>query len=280
MDRTADRASDRAPRALQPYLPFGTEGYRERASRIPGVGVLYAFASGERGACPKAVPDGCTDVVFGVGPRDVEVLLGGTVLAASDWRFDANRSWVGCRFDPAAAVLPDGLAPKDLVAHDLLLSGDAYGPVLEESLFNAEGASERMAVLEAFLSGREAAASNRDLTAASDLERYVRRRIYATDGAITVAMLARESGVSERYVRRVFSEVHGIPPKQFGCFVRFQHLLGLISEATEDGDPVAMRDMAPLCGYCDQAHLVRDFRRFTGTTPGRYRSFIKSRACA
>lgn len=281
-----------APRALQPFVPFDTKGYRERASRVPGIEVVYAFDSGAEGSCPKAVPDGCADVVFGIGPRDVEVLVGGTVLAASDWRFDANRTWVGCRFAPGAALLPAGLAPQDIVGCDLRLPGDAYGGALADGLARPAGAAARMALLESALAGRVGAKRVRAGAGAAALERYVRRRIYATDGAISVSMLARECGVSERYLRRVFTRVHGISPKQFSCFVRFQRLLGLIAGegtggaeagcvpggADADADGVSVRDMALACGYFDQAHLVHEFKRFTGSTPERYRAFMKTRA--
>lgn len=35
----------------------------------------------------RAVPDGSTDLVFGIGEKDVKVLVGGTVLKAKNWEF-------------------------------------------------------------------------------------------------------------------------------------------------------------------------------------------------
>ncbi|MFI5226445.1 MAG: helix-turn-helix domain-containing protein [Candidatus Limnocylindrales bacterium] len=41
-----------------------------------------------------------------------------------------------------------------------------------------------------------------------------------------------------------------------------------------DGQPLA--DVAAEVGFCDQAHLTRRFRRFLGTTPGRFRDAISA----
>ena len=271
-----DADSQAAPlRPIQPYLPFGTHGYRERASHIAGVDVVYAFGTGDAAASTKAVPDGCTDLAFGIGDSDIEVVIGGTVTSASDWSFDPQRTWVGCRFAPGAAILPKGLSPADVVACDLKIDPGSYGAGLEDVLCSAFTDAERVGAIERALSLRvKEAADDGSAPTRSEaaLERYVRTRILATDGAISVGMLTRETGVSERYLRRVFSAIHGISPKQFSCFVRFQRLLAMI-EAAPAVAPV--KDLALACGYYDQSHLVHEFKRFSGLTPERYRALIE-----
>jgi AraC family transcriptional regulator len=38
--------------------------------------------------------------------------------------------------------------------------------------------------------------------------------------------------------------------------------------------------IAAECGFADQSHFTRIFRRMTGTTPARFRRAIAHRACA
>ncbi|MGH9662021.1 MAG: helix-turn-helix domain-containing protein, partial [Bryobacteraceae bacterium] len=79
-----------------------------------------------------------------------------------------------------------------------------------------------------------------------------------------VARLARETGMSERQLERAFADRVGISPKLLARIDRFQRALRAVEEAGVSGAAVA----ADL-GYYDQAHLIRDFREFTGSTPSR-----------
>lgn len=268
--------STKAPAGvLQPYLPLTVENYVERRLSSPAAELVYAFRSAGAGACPFAVPDGCVDLAFGVGPTDVLVTMGGTVLTAKGWDFSGEREWVGCRFRPGEAVLPAGICPADLVDADIELDPADCDGRLVDALYQASDASARMDVLTHALLSHEAArgfsthAGSRSVRA---LERYVREQILAAGGAASVAALAKEAGVSTRYLRRVFVEVHGISPKQFSRFVRFQRAMGLI--ARED-DAAQAQALALSCGYSDQSHLVHEFDELAGVAPGKLRRMLR-----
>ncbi len=268
--------STKAPAGvLQPYLPLTVENYVERRLSSPAAELVYAFRSAGAGACPFAVPDGCVDLAFGVGPTDVLVTMGGTVLTAKGWDFSGEREWVGCRFRPGEAVLPAGICPADLVDADIELDPADCDGRLVDALYQASDASARMDVLTHALLSQEAArgfsthAGSRSVRA---LERYVREQILAAGGAASVAALAKEAGVSTRYLRRVFVEVHGISPKQFSRFVRFQRAMGLI--ARED-DAAQAQALALSCGYSDQSHLVHEFDELAGVAPGKLRRMLR-----
>ena len=268
--------STKAPAGvLQPYLPLTVENYVERRLSSPAAELVYAFRSAGAGACPFAVPDGCVDLAFGVGPTDVLVTMGGTVLTAKGWDFSGEREWVGCRFRPGEAVLPAGICPADLVDADIELDPADCDGRLVDALYQASDASARMDVLTHALLSHEAArgfsthAGSRSVRA---LERYVREQILAAGGAAAVAALAKEAGVSTRYLRRVFVEVHGISPKQFSRFVRFQRAMGLI--ARED-DAAQAQALALSCGYSDQSHLVHEFDELAGVAPGKLRRMLR-----
>lgn len=268
--------STKAPAGvLQPYLPLTVENYVERRLSSPAAELVYAFRSAGAGACPFAVPDGCVDLAFGIGPTDVLVTMGGTVLTAKGWDFSGEREWVGCRFRPGEAVLPAGICPADLVDADIELDPADCDGRLVDALYQASDASARMDVLTHALLSQEAArgfsthAGSRSVRA---LERYVREQILAAGGAASVAALAKEAGVSTRYLRRVFVEVHGISPKQFSRFVRFQRAMGLI--ARED-DAAQAQALALSCGYSDQSHLVHEFDELAGMAPGKLRRMLR-----
>jgi AraC-like DNA-binding protein len=97
------------------------------------------------------------------------------------------------------------------------------------------------------------------------------------DGAIgfAVAQLTRDVpvtavgeriGLSARSFIRRFSERVGLTPKRFARIQRFQRVLA----ALERGEAVAWAQVAADCGYFDQAHLIHDFRAFSGLRPSEY----------
>lgn len=84
------------------------------------------------------------------------------------------------------------------------------------------------------------------------------------DGDVRMAHVADRLGVTSRHLRRAFTESVGVGPKEFARAIRLQRAVR--SAATS-------RDWARIAtenGYCDQAHLIDDFRALAGLTPGAY----------
>ncbi len=92
------------------------------------------------------------------------------------------------------------------------------------------------------------------------------RRFQGVPPTRTVADVAEQVGLSSRRFIQVFSEAVGLTPKLFCRIQRFQAVLRLV----KGGRQVAWADAAAACGYCDQAHLIRDFQTFAGLTPTAY----------
>ena len=85
------------------------------------------------------------------------------------------------------------------------------------------------------------------------------------DGGVSVDGLARRCGWSARSLERRFRHAVGLPPKLFSRIVRFQRVFAAARAGKPDWAGLAID-----CGYYDQAHLNRDFREFTGSSPAAY----------
>jgi AraC-like DNA-binding protein len=83
-----------------------------------------------------------------------------------------------------------------------------------------------------------------------------------TAGLIPVSGLAKRVNLSNRQLERRFLDAVGMTPKRFCRIRRFQRVLQAMEEPKTN-----WADAAVECGYYDQAHLIRDFRRFSGLTP-------------
>ena len=95
--------------------------------------------------------------------------------------------------------------------------------------------------------------------------------ITAVNGALvdsniaTVAELAEHSGIQVRSLERLSRRAFGFPPK---LLLRRQRFIRSLAQFMLD--PSLKWLSAIDCQYHDQAHFVRDFRRFMGMSPSEY----------
>ncbi|MBK8045288.1 MAG: AraC family transcriptional regulator [Haliscomenobacter sp.] len=92
--------------------------------------------------------------------------------------------------------------------------------------------------------------------------------VYLSHGNIKVCDLARMTRLSERHFRRLFKEGTGLPAPTFIRISRFYQAFWRILS----GQYSSLTWLAQEGGYFDQAHLIRDFRFYTGQSP---RQFVK-----
>jgi transcriptional regulator GlxA family with amidase domain len=85
-------------------------------------------------------------------------------------------------------------------------------------------------------------------------------------GRVQVEELADAACLSRKQFERRFSSWVGDSPAKFLRTVRFQRAL---KERSLDREGSLTR-LAHTCGYYDQAHMIRDFTRLSGLTPGQY----------
>lgn len=87
--------------------------------------------------------------------------------------------------------------------------------------------------------------------------------------------LAREAGVHPVHLARVFRNLERRTPGEYQQHLQVRAACELLRKAEW---PLAV--IAAECGFADQSHFTRMFRRMTGTTPARFRRAIAHRVCA
>jgi AraC-like DNA-binding protein len=88
------------------------------------------------------------------------------------------------------------------------------------------------------------------------------RQLTSSGGRVAIGTLSDELGWSSKQLIARFREQVGLPPKQSARLLRFQRAVAEAGGGTGDWSAFAQRH-----GYCDQAHLINEFRRFAGDTP-------------
>ena len=95
--------------------------------------------------------------------------------------------------------------------------------------------------------------------------RHVLKGLESPD-VTSLAELADRTGMSVRTLQRLFSRFAGVGPKRMLIRARVMDAVAAIDR----GDPRSTTALAYELGWFDQSHFVRDFRTFTGETPGAY----------
>ncbi len=92
------------------------------------------------------------------------------------------------------------------------------------------------------------------------------RRLVAGRGRVPIRALTADLGLSRRLLTERFRTEMGWTPKTIARVIRFEHAHRLAS-----GGSLPWAELSIRAGYADQAHLVREWRAFTGRTPTGWR---------
>ena len=132
---------------------------------------------------------------------------------------------------------------------------------LRERLLEARTVRELFRVLEGYLKQQATLPLARHPAVTYALKAF--RRLPHSQ---TIAELVGHMGLSQRRFIRVFDDQVGLTPKLYCRILRFQEVLARVQRRRR----VEWADVALACGYYDQAHLIRDFRAFSGINPSTY----------
>ena len=198
-------------------------------------------------------PDGCLDIVYS---RDLGLRAVGTMTVEQRFHYAGRMETVGVRFHPGMAGALLKLPPVVLTDDSAALE-DVWGSSarqLRRRLDDAPSAVDCLRVLERALSPPK--------QASGPVERAL-RFLAAANGIADVDWMARQAGLSPRQFRRRCREEAGLGPKRLARVLRFRYANRLAAAARRPD----WSSVAAAAGYFDQAHLIRDFREFTGRTP-------------
>lgn len=86
-------------------------------------------------------------------------------------------------------------------------------------------------------------------------------------GTRDIGSVADQIGISTRHLTTLFHREVGRSPKTVSMLMRFEHATSRISDSVRRTGRVDLASVAAETGYSDQAHLTREFVRFTGVAP-------------
>lgn len=210
----------------------------------------------------RVLPDGCVDILSkrkGNGSGALNVV--GTMTRAHVFDLPARQATLGVRFKPAMAARFLRVGATEIVNRTIEL-GEFWSSrrtrYLAERIADGKTPEDGAAQIEAALG---------EAPVLDSLERAI-AQLVETRGLINLNELADQARLSSRQFRRVCLERTGVSPKRLARILRFRNA---VARTTPErlGD---WADLALECGYYDQAHLINEFREFSGVAPGNFSS--------
>ena len=147
------------------------------------------------------------------------------------------------------------LADKTLVLSDLwnVMAGE-----IESKLAEARSQEARSAIAQKYLL-KKLIRNERN----QQLEHCL-RKIHLSANYILVSQLSTDTGLSQRHLLRKFQQIAGLSPKEYLRVCRFIRSLDHLKKYPL----LSLTEVAYKSAYYDQAHFNRDYKSYTGHTPG------------
>ncbi|MEV8319308.1 helix-turn-helix domain-containing protein [Streptomyces sp. NPDC059900] len=196
-------------------------------------------------------------------------VAGGLMCRSVAIHHDGRQHGVQVALTPLGARALYGM-PAAALAHQLVPLDELLGTLgteLVDRLRAARSWAARFAALDELLLRAVGRAGGDRLPGQGPEVAEAWRRLVAARGSLKVGALAAELGWSRRYLTDRFRGEVGLSPKTFARVLRFEHAHDLATVHT----PLPWAQVASVSGYADQAHLVRDWREFTGRSPTAWR---------
>lgn len=220
----------------------------------------------------RVLPDGCMELIFHYGDLYRQYFEdGSSIIQPRSFVFGQISKYIeiaptGMSGIVAARFLPEGLVPflsipvaalEDKAVSIVEVFGEK-GKNLEEEVLAANDNAQRIRLIEIFLLSSLTDPQTIDRVAQSCVE-----VIFQSQGQMGMAELADKLNINRRNMERKFTTAIGLSPKQLSRVVRLQATLKML----EQKKFTSLTSLAYENGYYDQAHFIKDFKEFTGTSP-------------
>ena len=207
--------------------------------------------------------DGNTGLVFNLANLNLQdsSYLYGQVNTYHDLSISGNVNLIVVVFRPYGAYNLWGV-PATEWSNCFFPAAGVLGPQIHDlsrALLKSEGVNERIRLLDNFLLRQLDKNIQPDPVVVQAVQ-----QITAHEGTLPVQSLLKTLSVNERTLERKFKLSTGISPKQYSGIVRLNASAKRIQRMkTAD----RLTGIAYESGYFDQAHFIRDFRKYTGMSP-------------
>ena len=257
---------------MQPDMIRTINGYKAYYTIDEMISQIYTFeVKKEKLILDTTVPDASVDLLFfektsgEFGAR----IIGPTKSRLSSYVvFEENTSYIGIRFKPCYPIMISGIPVKESYNHiiPITISDNIYKRIKWYLKMNTETDEILLQIK-------------------SDLSKYIvvyddgKQRLIdgiidyfiCQKGQMNMKILSEKTGYSSYYLNKVFLAHTNNTVGQFYSLLRLHSILNQYEyNKAISQNKINYACIANETGYCDQAHLTREFKKFMGITPKKY----------
>lgn len=178
-----------------------------------------------------------------------------------------TKGMVVVRFKPAGSYsvlhLPVDEIRNHVIDAELILGREISR--LREKIQQQVSVNQKILTIERWLRDRI-----NDQTVPEAVIHYAVSQAQMNPSMITIKQIIDRCGYSHRHLIQLFKKHVGIAPKPYHRILRFNKVLEKINANV----PLDWANLSAQCGYYDQAHFIKEFKQFSGFSPG---SFLQER---
>ncbi|WPU97807.1 helix-turn-helix domain-containing protein [Mucilaginibacter sp. cycad4] len=152
---------------------------------------------------------------------------------------------------PFYEIFGASISLEDLLPNDIVNE-------IESNLHEARTDQQRIMIVESFLLG---ILSNTD---SDKLIAYAVQQIKKDKGQTNIRKLAGLLNISIDPFEKRFRKLTGTTPKHFSAIIKLRETIQMYPTVNK------LTDLVYEMNYFDQSHFIKDFKRFTGKTPGEF----------
>lgn len=217
--------------------------------------------SGNAPVKSKILPDGCIDIIFNINEdlrtdtghvlmKSESIYLVGTMTQVHEFDSIGNIKLLGVRFKPAGySYFFDHSSLHEFRDERIELKKMPLPEIhgIDENTFTC---------LNRFFLNKLTKPKHSIIPIVNDIKKL--------EGQLKVTELTKRHYITVRQLERHFQHYVGVSPKEFISLVRYR---STYKKLINNRSQKCLAEIAFESGYADHAHLTKEIKRFTGSTP-------------
>lgn len=207
----------------------------------------------------RILPDGCVDIIFSFHRQSLPHIVG-TMTTFLEIAYLGEVRFIGIRFKPGGITAFTRMPVNEFTDSrvELFSTESVFDKSFGEDIPWERSTTDIISFVDNYLLSRLPKLSPLD-------ERidYAVSLIKQGKGNISIPIIAEKACLSKRQFERKFLADIGISPKAFSRIFKFRNTRQFL----KSGINQSLFNTAVDCGYYDHAHLIKEFKRLSGSLP-------------